>query len=159
VTGRRIDYFDDPDAPRPTGIVPAVAVAVVNDAGQLLMIRRTDNDQWAIPGGKQEVGETPMEAARREVREETGILCEITGLVGIFSNPRNVVEYTSSGEVRQEFSILFAGRPVGGEITTSTESQEVNWCDRSTVLQLSMTPAQQRRIRYFLEFTGEPYLE
>jgi len=159
MTGRRIDYFDDPDAPRPTRIVPAVTAAVVNDAGQLLMIRRTDNDQWAIPGGRQEVGETPLEAARREVREETGILCEITDLVGIFSNPRNVIEYTRDGEVRQEFSILFAGHPIGGEIRTSTESQEVNWCDRSTVLQLAMTPAQRRRIRYFLQFTGKPYME
>ncbi|TWF80039.1 ADP-ribose pyrophosphatase YjhB (NUDIX family) [Pseudonocardia hierapolitana] len=159
MTGRRIDYFDDPDAPRPTRIVPGVAVAVVNEAGQLLMIRRTDNDQWSIPGGKQEVGETPIEAGRREVREETGILCEVTGLVGIFSSPRNVIEYTSNGEVRQEFSILFAGRPVGGEIATSSESQEVEWCDRNSVLKLSMTPAQRRRIRYFLEFTGEPYLE
>jgi 8-oxo-dGTP pyrophosphatase MutT (NUDIX family) len=159
MTGRRIDYFDDPAAPRPTRIVPAVTVAVVNDTGQLLMIRRTDNDQWAIPGGKQEVGETPMQAARREVQEETGILCEITGLVGIFSNPRNVIEYTSNGEVRQEFSILFAGRTVGGEITPSTESREVEWCDRSAVLGLAMTAAQERRIRYFLEFTGAPYLE
>lgn len=159
MTGRRIDYFDDPDAPRPTRIVPAVTVAVVNDAEQLLMIRRTDNDQWAIPGGKQEVGETPLEAGRREVREETGILCEITGLVGIFSNPRNVIEYTSNGEVRQEFSILFAGRPVAGELTPSTESQQVVWHDRNTVLRLAMTPAQRRRIRYFLEFTGDPYLE
>jgi 8-oxo-dGTP pyrophosphatase MutT (NUDIX family) len=159
MTGRRIDYFDDPDAPRPTRIVPGVAVAVVNEAGQLLMIRRTDNDQWSIPGGKQEVGETPMEAGRREVLEETGIVCEITGLVGIFSNPRNVVEYTSNGEVRQEFSILFAGRPIGGAIATSSESQEVEWCDRNSVLQLSMTPAQRRRIRYFLGFTGEPHLE
>lgn len=159
MTGRRIDYFDDPDAPRPTRIVPAVTVAVVNDADQLLMIRRTDNDQWAIPGGKQEVGETPTEAGRREVREETGILCEITGLVGIFSNPRNVIEYTSDGEVRQEFSILFAGRLIAGEITTSTESKQVTWHDRNTVLQLAMTPAQRRRIRYFLEFTGDPYLE
>jgi 8-oxo-dGTP pyrophosphatase MutT (NUDIX family) len=159
MTGRRIDYFDDPDAPRPTRIVPGVTVAVVNEAGQLLMIRRTDNDQWSIPGGKQEVGETPMEAGRREVLEETGIVCEITGLVGIFSNPRNVVEYTSNGEVRQEFSILFAGRPIGGAIATSSESQAVDWCDRNSVLQLSMTPAQRRRIRYFLEFTGEPHLE
>jgi 8-oxo-dGTP pyrophosphatase MutT (NUDIX family) len=159
MTGRRIDYFDDPDAPRPTRIVPAVTVAVVNDAEQLLMIRRTDNDQWAIPGGKQEVGETPIEAGRREVREETGILCEITGLVGIFSDPRNVIEYTSNGEVRQEFSILFAGRPVAGDLTPSTESQQVVWHDRNTVLRLAMTPAQRRRIRHFLEFTGDPYLE
>ena len=101
MTGRRIDYFDDPDAPPPTRIVPGVSVAVVNTDERLLMIRRTDNDQWAMPGGAQEVGETPLAAARREVDEETGIECDITGLVGIFSNPRNVVEYTSNGKQRR----------------------------------------------------------
>jgi 8-oxo-dGTP pyrophosphatase MutT (NUDIX family) len=159
MSGQRIDYFDDPDAPRATRIVPGASVAVVNESGQLLMIRRTDNDQWAIPGGKQEVGETPLEAARREVREETGIVCEVASLVGIFSNPRNVVEFTSDGEVRQEFSILFAGRPLSGEIATSTESREVAWCDREDILHLPMTPAQRRRIRYLLEFDGKPHLE
>ncbi len=159
MSGRRIDHFDDHDAPAPTRIVPAVSVAVVNDAGQLLMIRRTDNDQWAIPGGAQEVGETPVEAARREVHEETGLLCEITGLIGIFSSPRNVVEYTSDGEVRQEFSILFAGRPAGGSIATSPESSEVVWHDRADVLALPMTPAQRRRIVQFLDSDGTPYLE
>jgi ADP-ribose pyrophosphatase YjhB (NUDIX family) len=159
MSGRRIDYFDDPDAPLATRIVPGVSVAVTDDAGKLLMIRRSDNDLWAIPGGAQEVGETPLEAARREVREETGILCEITGVVGIFSNPRNVVEFTSDGEVRQEFSILFAGRPAGGEISTSAESREVTWIDMREVPELSMTPAQARRVRYFTEFNGTPYLE
>ncbi|HLU55907.1 MAG TPA: NUDIX domain-containing protein [Pseudonocardia sp.] len=159
MTGRRIDHVDDPDAPRPTRIVPAVAVAVVNDADQLLMIRRADNGKWALPGGKQEVGETPMQAGRREVLEETGVRCEITGLVGIFSNPHHVVEYASDGEVRQEFAILFAGTAVGGELTTSSESLEVAWCDRRDVLRLDLTPAHRRRVRYFLEFTGAPFLE
>ena len=159
MTGRRIDYFDDPDAPHPTRIVPGVSVAVINTDEQLLMIRRTDNDQWAMPGGAQEVGETPLMAARREVREETGIECDIIGLVGIFSNPRNVVEYTSNGEVRQEFSILFAGRPAGGAIVTSDESRDVAWIDRDEVLNLPITLGQRRRVAYFLEFTGQPFLE
>jgi 8-oxo-dGTP pyrophosphatase MutT (NUDIX family) len=159
MNGRRIDYFDDLNAPRATRIVPGVSVAVVNEADQLLMIRRTDNDQWAIPGGAQEVGESPLEAARREVAEETGITCEITGLIGIFSNPRNVVEFTSNGEVRQEFSILFTGHPASGETSTSSESREVAWHDRDKILHLPMTPAQRRRIHYFLDFDGTPHLE
>jgi 8-oxo-dGTP pyrophosphatase MutT (NUDIX family) len=159
MSGRRIDYFDAPDAPRATRIVPGVSVAVINDRRQLLMIRRTDNNQWAIPGGAQEVGETPLEAARREVREETGIICEITGLVGIFSSPRNVIEFTSDGEVRQEFSILFGGYPRSEDLAVSSESCEVGWYERDDVLDLPMTPAQRRRIEYLVDFDGKPYLE
>lgn len=55
-----------------------------------------------------EPGESVREAARREVKEETGINCEITGLVGIYSNPKYVAAY-DDGEVRQEFSICLAG--------------------------------------------------
>ena len=111
------------------------------------------------PGGSQEVGETPLEAARREVLEETGIVCEITSLVGVFSNPRNVVEFTSNGEVRQEFSILFLGRATGGRIKTSKESLAVSWFALADVAHLPMTPAQRRRLGHFQEFDGNPYLE
>ena len=48
---QRIDYYDSPEAPRANSLVPAVNVAVTNDAGEILLIRRTDNDNWALPGG------------------------------------------------------------------------------------------------------------
>ena len=47
----------------------------------------------------------------RETREETGIDCEIVRLVGVYTNPRHVMLYTSDGEVRQECSLVFAARP------------------------------------------------
>ena len=74
-----------------------------------LMIRRSDNDNWAVPGGAIDLGESMVQAAVRETREETGIECEITGLVGIYTDPKHVILYTSNGEVRQEFSILLTG--------------------------------------------------
>ena len=101
----RTDYLDDPAAPKANSIVPAVSAIVPDAQGALLLIRRTDNGYWSIPGGGVEPGESVSQAAAREVREETGIDCEVVGLVGIYSNPGHVAAY-DNGEVRQEF--LFA---------------------------------------------------
>jgi ADP-ribose pyrophosphatase YjhB (NUDIX family) len=104
---RRIDYYDDPDAPAANSLVPSVNVVVVNGSGEILMIRRTDNGNWAVPGGAIDVGESVAQAAVRETCEESGIECEITGIVGIYSDPKHVILYTSDGEARQEFSIVY----------------------------------------------------
>ena len=82
---------------------------VVNDAGDVLLIRRSDNGNWAVPGGAIDLGESMTQAAVRETLEETGIQCRITGLVGIYTDPKHVILYTSNGEARQEFSILLTG--------------------------------------------------
>ena len=96
----------------------------------MLLIRRSDNDNWAVPGGAIDLGESMVQAAVRETREETGIDCEVTGLVGIYTDPRHVMLYTSNGEVRQEFSIVLTARATGGEPTRSEESSEVRWVPR-----------------------------
>jgi len=103
----RIDFFDDPSAPKANSMVPSANVVVANYSGGILMIRRSDNDNWALPGGAMDLGESLPDAAVRETLEETGIEVEITGLVGIYTDPRHVVVYTSNGEVRQEFSIVY----------------------------------------------------
>jgi ADP-ribose pyrophosphatase YjhB (NUDIX family) len=79
---RRIDFYDDPSAPEANSLVPSVNVVVTNRAGDVLLIRRSDNDNWAVPGGAIDLGESMVQAAVRETREETGIDCEIIGLVG-----------------------------------------------------------------------------
>jgi ADP-ribose pyrophosphatase YjhB (NUDIX family) len=110
----RIDYYDDPDAPRASTLVPSVNVVVADGAGDILLIRRTDNGNWALPGGAIDLGESVAQAAARETLEETGIECEVTGIVGIYSDPRHVILYTSNGEARQEFSIVLTARAVSG---------------------------------------------
>ena len=84
------------------------------------MIQRTDNDLWAVPGGAQEVGETSTEAVVREVHEETGLEVEVTGLIGIYSDPRHVIAY-DDGEVRQEFS-LSASAPAPSAVSRRAAS-------------------------------------
>src|ERR1700754_2531089 len=108
---RRIDFYDHPDAPRAPSVVPSANVVVTNEDGEILLIRRSDNGNWALPGGAMDIGESLPDTAIRETAEETGIDVKIPGLVGIFTAPRHVILYTSAGEVRQEFSVVFAARP------------------------------------------------
>lgn len=85
--GKRIDYFDDPDAPAATSLVPSANAVVINDDGAVLLIRRSDNGNWALPGGAMDLGESLPGTAVRETLEETGIDVVITGLVGMFTDP------------------------------------------------------------------------
>jgi ADP-ribose pyrophosphatase YjhB (NUDIX family) len=155
---RRIDYFNDPAAPKANSVVPSVNVVVVNDAGEILLIRRTDNDNWAVPGGAMDLGESLPAAAVRETVEETGIEVEITGLVGIYTDPRHVILYTSNGEARQEFSVVFTARPLAGEPTPSDESREVHWVAPNAIPALQMDRSMRMRIEYYLAGNEKPHL-
>ena len=156
VSPKRIDYYDDPSAPKANSLVPSVNAVVTNDAGEILMIRRTDNDNWAIPGGAIDLGESVAQAAVRETLEESGIKCEITGIVGIYSDPKHVLLYTSNGEVRQEFSIVLTARPLSGEPTPSDESSEVRWMPVSEVLEYTMDRSMRIRIDDYLAHNESP---
>ena len=156
--GRRIDYYDDPDAPKANSLVPSVNVVVVNDADEILMIRRSDNENWAVPGGAIDLGESMTQAAIRETKEESGIDCEITGLVGIYTDPKHIILNTSNGEARQEFSILLTGRPVGGTPTPSDESTEVRWVKPSEVIGYNMDRSMRMRIEHYLDRPAAPVL-
>jgi ADP-ribose pyrophosphatase YjhB (NUDIX family) len=146
----RCDYYDDPAAPRPNSIIPAVAAFVVDDEGRVLLIHRTHNHRWALPGGEVELGESVSSAVIREVREETGIEVEITGLVGIYSDPKHIIAY-DDGEVRQQFSICFRAHQVGGELRGSSESTEVGWLRPDELDALNMHPAQRLRVGHGLD--------
>ena len=154
----RIDYLDDPAAPKANSVVPSANVIVVNDQDEILMIHRTDNGNWAVPGGGMDLGESITDAAVRETQEETGITCEITGLVGIYSSPRHVIRYASNNEVRQEFSIVFTARPVSGQLRPSSESSEPQWVSPAAVHALWMHPSMRQRIQHFLDKRPQPYL-
>lgn len=151
--GRRIDYLDDPDAPAATSMVPSVNVLSVDEHGRVLMICRSDNGNWALPGGAIDLGESARQAGVRETREETGIDVEVTGLVGVYTNPGHRIEYTSNGEVRQECSIVLTARPTGGSITTSSESSQVAWIDPAKFDELWIHPSMRQRINHWL--TGD----
>jgi ADP-ribose pyrophosphatase YjhB (NUDIX family) len=136
----RIDHFNEPDGPRATRVVPAASAVVTDEDSRLLLAKRTDNDLWTIPGGTMKPGETITETAVREVREETGIDVEVVSLVGIYSNPQHVVEY-SDGEVRQQFSVCFVCQRIGGEVSTSDETSEVGYFSPDEIEAVDIHPS------------------
>lgn len=153
----RIEHYNEDDAPAANNLVPAASAVVTNDAGNILLIRRSDNGLWTIPGGAMEPGESIAECCCREVLEETGIEVEITRLVGIYSNPRHVIEY-ADGEVRQQFSICFACRPSGGELATSDESSEVGYFSLTDIATMDVHPSIRLRITDYHESGTEPVI-
>jgi len=152
----RRDHYHEPNAPKANSLRVAVSAFVLDEAGRLLMIRRTDNDRYAIPGGGQEFGESVAQAVVREVEEETGLTVEVTGFIGIFSDPDYVIEY-DDGEVRQEFSLCFRARPVSGELRTSSESKEVLWVEPVKLDSLNIHPAIRLRIDRGFEGADQPF--
>jgi 8-oxo-dGTP pyrophosphatase MutT (NUDIX family) len=153
---RRIDYYDDPDAPEPNSVVPAAVAVVARDDGAVLLIRRADNGNWALPGGAIEMTESVTDAAIRETFEETGVQVEVTGLLGVYTDPGHVIHFTSNDEVRREFSVVLTARPVGGEPTPSDESSDVRWVAPADLGGYAMGSAMRRRVDDYLRGSGTP---
>lgn len=98
-----------------------------------------------MPGGA-DPGESLSKTAVRETLEETGVTVRLTGVAGIYSDPRDLVHYTSNDEVRQEFTIVYRAEYVSGDSTTSSETTEVACVPLSGVLGLAMDRSQRMRV-------------
>lgn len=156
MSGRR-DYYHDPAAPRANSLVPGGSALVLDDQGRVLLQRRTDSGNWALPGGTMDIGETLDQCIVREVKEETGLDIEITGLLGIYTDPQHVIAYTD-GEVRQEFNITYYGRVSGGDLAVSDESTDVRFIAPADFDRIPIHDTVRLRLRHHAEHRATPYL-
>jgi 8-oxo-dGTP diphosphatase len=85
--GVRREYDHQPDAPAASCVAPAAFAAVRDVTGRVLLVRRCDTGDWELPGGHVDPGESASDAVVRETAEESGITVEVTGLVGIYTDP------------------------------------------------------------------------
>jgi 8-oxo-dGTP pyrophosphatase MutT (NUDIX family) len=157
---RRVDYWKDPKAPRPTSRKPSASVLVRDQAGRVLLLQRPDSGLWTIPTGAVKKGETVPEAAVRECREETGLQVEITGMVGVFSTPDHLIAYYKGDkvtEVRQPVNVCLRARPVAGEPKRTDEAAQVAWVEPADLDQYDIHPAIRLRLDHGLT-SSEPYL-
>jgi 8-oxo-dGTP pyrophosphatase MutT (NUDIX family) len=104
-----------------------------------------------------ELGESIVDTAVREVKEETGLDVEVTGLIGVYTNPSHVMAYTD-GEVRQQFSLCFTTRLLGGDLLVDSESTDIAWTPIRDIPSLNMHPSMRLRIQHYLEHRDTPYL-
>lgn len=105
-----------------------VDVIIPSEEGIVLVRRGSDpfEDQWALPGGFVEIGETVEEAAIRETAEETGLAVEISRLVGVYSDP----DRDPRGH---NVSVAFVVQVLGGDLVASSDAAEVAVLDPETV--------------------------
>ena len=144
---------------RPSPIVGCDG-AIIDDNGRILLIRRSDNKKWAMPGGILKVGETPAEGVLREVYEETGLKCKVTSLVGIFDS-----RFCGTTYPLHLYQILFLCKPLDGnkkgQPPHQQESLDQNWFDEHS-LPLGIDPGHISRIpEAFRKWHGEllPYFD
>ena len=111
-------------------VTPMVGVdtAVFNNEGHLLLVKRSDDQLWALPGGWAELGETYQTSARREVREETGLEVEIQCAIDVLSRMPG-----DFGQPHTSYHLLLHGEVLSGKISTSDETIEVGYHDHTAI--------------------------
>ena len=105
----------------PNHIVAAGAV-VLNEQGEVLLIKDDRRNSWTFPGGIVEEGEGLLDGVKREVLEETGIEIEVGELFCVTSNTCKHPGYNGIREVPPKVMLDFVCRAIGGTPRPSEEN-------------------------------------
>jgi 8-oxo-dGTP pyrophosphatase MutT (NUDIX family) len=143
----RVEYYHDGAAPQACGLLPAAFAIVRNGSGQVLLVRRTDDGYWELPGGRVEVGESASAAVLREVTEEAGVAIKIAGISGVYSDPGHVLVYPHEGGIYQQFAVCFHAFTAARDAWPDhDETSCAAWFDLEQAQQLVMHPAMRQRL-------------
>lgn len=92
---------------------PAVGAVVIDEQGHILLQQQADDGRWTPPAGAIEPHESPTQAIIREVWEETGVLVEPIGIMGLYSGAEYFVTF-ANGDMAEVFAVIYFCRPIGG---------------------------------------------
>lgn len=107
-------------------MMPAVAAVIHDKQGRLLLIRKREENNWGLPAGALEPGETPAEAVIRESGEETGLKVEPRRLLGVFGGGEFRHVYPNGDRV-EYLVMLFACTVIDDEMEMDGEVSEWRW--------------------------------
>ncbi len=121
------------------------AVIFDEDREKILLTRREDNNQWCLPGGGMEPGESASETCVREVEEETGLHVTIKRLIGVYTTPDELIVYRDGNKI-QLVALCFEAEIVGGELRLSDETTEYGYFSYQEIQGLDLLMNHARRI-------------
>jgi 8-oxo-dGTP diphosphatase len=101
-------------------IVPGVRALILDGRGSLLLEKQTHFGSWALPHGCIDLGESAVDALRREVKEETGLVVLEAVPFGIYTDPRFSVVYPNGDQV-QTFTVAFLVKAWEGDLHADGE--------------------------------------
>jgi ADP-ribose pyrophosphatase YjhB (NUDIX family) len=133
----------------PTLIRLSVSAVVWRDlrGGDVLLMQRSDNGHWGLPGGYVELGESVATACAREVFEETGVHVEIERLIGVYSDPaRQVIDYGDGRRVHA-VNLCFEARATGSGVATTPNETLATAYFAANALPQPFVPIHEVRIR------------
>ena len=139
----------------PTHIVSAGAV-VLNDRGEVLLIKDDRRNSWTFPGGIVEEGEGLLDGVKREVLEETGIEIEVGELFCVTSNTCKHPGYNGVREVPPKVMLDFVCRAIGGTPRPSEENSQTAYFPLDQARKLITAPAIAVRFQAYWEYEGRP---
>jgi len=95
--------------------MPSVTIVNFNEEGKILLLHHRDTNRWVAPGGSIEPGETPADAAVREMYEETGLFVDLVEIIGVYGGPEFVVNY-SNGDRTSYVMTVFKSTKISGNL-------------------------------------------
>lgn len=127
---------------------------------KMLLVRRRDNAAWCLPGGALEAGESVAECCIREVREETGLEVEIASMLGVYSSPNFIIEYSNGRQV-QIVAMLFEAQVLddGAGLAADSEMSEVAYFTQTEASNLPLLDTHRERIQDAYDFAGKFFLK
>ena len=117
---------------------------------KVLLTRRTDNGRWCLPGGAMESGESAAETCEREVWEETGLRVRVTRLIGVYSDPDQLVIYSDGNKVFV-VALSFEAEIIEGELGLSNETTEAGYFSLAEMEHMQMHGQHKSRVEDALE--------
>ncbi|MCC6299980.1 MAG: NUDIX domain-containing protein [Anaerolineales bacterium] len=131
---------------------------IFDENKRVLLTRRADNDQWCLPGGGMDSGESAAEACEREVMEETGLHVRVKRLVGVYSAPNQLVIYPDGNKVFV-VALSFEAEIVGGELGLSAETTDARFFSVMEMEALTMLGNHKSRIVDALANQAEAFIK